>query len=116
MYGKSSMSEFGEIPPVVSGATEPEEVPTHPGGGGNGVDSLDDQNVSYGLEDVDGGSDGICDFEGIDGVVYSDLAIMPRGDAGDQLTLSYCGQVYVFDNVTTDKVEVSTLVFFDYCF
>ncbi|XP_024970069.1 GATA transcription factor 25-like isoform X2 [Cynara cardunculus var. scolymus] len=97
MYGKSSMSEFGEIPP--------EEVPSHPGGVRNGVDSMDDRNVSYGLEDVDGGSDGICDFEGIDGVVYSDLAIMPRGDAGDQLTLSYCGQVYVFDNVTTDKVQ-----------
>ncbi|KAI3758396.1 hypothetical protein L6452_05957 [Arctium lappa] len=81
MYG----SEFGEIPP--------EEVPA------GGVDSNGDRNVSY---DVDGGSDGICDFEGIDGVVYSDLAIMPRGD---QLTLSYCGQVYVFDNVTTDKVQ-----------
>ncbi|KAJ9545446.1 hypothetical protein OSB04_025153 [Centaurea solstitialis] len=104
MYGKSPMSEFGEIPPVAT-AVPPEVAPTHHGGVGNAVDSMDDRNVSYALEDVDGGSDGICDFEGIDGVVYSDLAIMPRGDAGDQLTLSYCGQVYVFDNVTTDKVQ-----------
>lgn len=106
MYGKSILSEFGGIPPVVSGTTELEEVPGHPDGVGcNGADSIDDRNVSYGLNGVDGGSDNICDFEGIDGVVYSDIAVIPSGESGDQLTLSYCGQVYVFDNVTTDKVQ-----------
>ncbi|XP_071711975.1 GATA transcription factor 25-like [Rutidosis leptorrhynchoides] len=102
MYG----DEFVEIPPAMTGATEPEELPiSHAGDGTNGVDSMDDRNVSYELDEVDGGSDGICDFEAIDGVVYSDVSGIQRTDAGDQLTLSYCGQVYVFDNVTTDKVQ-----------
>ncbi|XP_023760727.1 GATA transcription factor 25 [Lactuca sativa] len=106
MYGKSTVSEFGGIPPVVSSTTESEVIRGNPDGvGSNGVDSIDNRNVSYGLDDADGGSDDICDFEGIDGVVYSELSVMPSGDAGDQLTLSYCGQVYVFDNVTTDKVQ-----------
>lgn len=116
MYGKSTVSEFGGIPPVVSSTTESEVIRGNPDGvGSNGVDSIDNRNVSYGLDDADGGSDDICDFEGIDGVVYSDLSVMPSGDAGDQLTLSYCGQVYVFDNVTTDKVKILTLVFIVYC-
>lgn len=82
MYGGEP--EFVEIPATVTGSTVPEEVPIYL----DGDDSID----------------GIFDFEGIDGVVYSDVDLMPRGDGGDQLTLSYCGQVYVFDNVTTDKV------------
>ncbi|KAD4586169.1 hypothetical protein R6Q59_035484 [Mikania micrantha] len=89
MYRESSLIE---TPPATM---SPEEVPAH-------TDGVDEQNLSFVLEDVDGGSDDICDFERIDEVVYS---VMPRGDAGDQLTLSYCGQVYVFDNVTTDKVQ-----------
>ncbi|KAK1432242.1 hypothetical protein QVD17_09137 [Tagetes erecta] len=102
MYSESTLSEFGDNPPpAVDTAIESEEAPTHPAGVvSNGVN---EHNVSYALED--GGSDDICDFDEIDGVVYSDVALMPRGDAGDQLTLSYCGQVYVFDNVSTDKVQ-----------
>ncbi|GJT78568.1 GATA transcription factor [Tanacetum coccineum] len=67
--------EFVEIP--VAGL--PEEIPTDHDG---------NRNVVAYANDV------ICDLEGIDG-----------GVGGDQLTLSYCGQVFVFDNVTSDKVQ-----------
>ncbi|PWA75264.1 CCT domain-containing protein [Artemisia annua] len=79
MYGET---EFVEIPVSV-----PEEIPTDHDG---------DRNV------VAYGNDVICEFEGMDG---GGLRGGSGGGGGDQLTLSYCGQVYVFDNVTSDKVQ-----------
>ncbi|KAI7741687.1 hypothetical protein M8C21_007228 [Ambrosia artemisiifolia] len=74
----SSVNEFVDNPATI----EAEELP--------------DNNVSYSIDDVEGASDDICDFDAIS------YPVIPPSD---QLTLSYSGQVYVFDNVTTDKVQ-----------
>ncbi|XP_059636462.1 GATA transcription factor 25-like isoform X2 [Cornus florida] len=68
-----------------------------------GGDSMDSPHVPYeaqGLED--GGGIDASDAVYADG--GSDLSVQ-QNDSANQLTLSFRGQVYVFDSVTTDKVQ-----------
>lgn len=95
MYGQPP-GQFDQLTAV------PKSEASIPSGGGVGIESIDGQNVSYRLEDG-----GIAEFEGIEAEIASDDSVpaMPRVDSGDQLTLSFRGQVYVFDNVTSEKVQ-----------
>ena len=80
-----------------------------------GAESIDNPHIRYdahhALEDAGGGvGAGVVDDVTTDsvyvpaGVGSSELALQ-RGDDTSQLTLSFRGQVYVFDAVTPDKVQ-----------
>ncbi|KAL6986801.1 GATA transcription factor 25, variant 2 [Sarracenia purpurea var. burkii] len=81
-----------------------------------GDESADNPRASYEasvLEDGGvGGIDGVVDVVPSD-VVYADGGSdvgLQRSDCSNQLTLSFRGQVFVFDDVTTDKVQAVLLV------
>ena len=76
--------------------------------------NVSDQFAAAAEEDSSAGGD---DSVGNDGVevmppdaVYGDSVVpeapLQRSDCSNQLTLSFRGQVFVFDDVTTDKVRV----------
>ncbi|KAK2376171.1 GATA transcription factor [Trifolium repens] len=77
---------------------------------GSGPDSAIEGNHHIHFETVDDGSGGFVVEDVTSDAVYghgggnSELAIQ-RFEDSDQLTLSFRGQVYVFDSVTPDKVQ-----------
>jgi hypothetical protein len=77
---------------------------------GSGPDSAIEGNHHIHFETVDDGSGGFVVEDVTSDAVYghgggnSELAIQ-RFEDSDQLTLSFRGQVYVFDSVTPDKVR-----------
>ncbi|XP_028802183.1 GATA transcription factor 25 [Neltuma alba] len=84
-------------------------------GAGIGAESIDNHNIHYetqALEDGSGGVGGIVEDVNSDTVYVSgsgsELSI-PHEDPS-QLTLSFRGQVYVFDSVTPDKVQAVLLL------
>ncbi|XP_045828248.1 GATA transcription factor 25 [Trifolium pratense] len=94
-------SMFGNSTPLnITGETED----------GSGPDSAIDGNHNIHFETVDDGSGGFVVEDVTSDAVYghgggnSELGIQ-RFEDSDQLTLSFRGQVYVFDSVTPDKVQ-----------
>ncbi|XAR48486.1 hypothetical protein NMG60_11031315 [Bertholletia excelsa] len=96
------------------GHTQPLSVPNQfaaaeddPAGGGESAENHHDPYETQSLDD--GGVGGIDAVDVVpSGVVYADGgSILPvqRSDCSNQLTLSFRGQVFVFDDVTTDKVQ-----------
>lgn len=89
------------------------------GVGAAGAESVDNPHIRYdaphALDDAGGGvaGGGVVDDVGHESVYAGaghDLAVH-RGDGSSQLTLSFRGQVYVFDAVTPDKVRAFDLGF-----
>ncbi|KDP41497.1 hypothetical protein JCGZ_15904 [Jatropha curcas] len=78
---------------------------------GAAVDSIDHHHIRY----EDGNATGVVEEVSPDSVYVpssgagSELAIQ-RGDVSSQLTLTFRGQVYVFDAVTPDKVQAVLLL------
>ncbi|MED6218926.1 hypothetical protein PIB30_031155 [Stylosanthes scabra] len=102
------MSE-GQHPMHVSYVQEHEHHGLHHMSNGNGME--DDQN--NGDDTTCGGS------ESVEGEIPSNHGNIPEnhtgmidqgGDVGDQLTLSFQGQVYVFDSVSPEKVQAVLLL------
>lgn len=84
--------------------------------GGGGEESIDNPNIRY----EDGTGSGGVRGGGVEDVHQSALYVtaggpdynLVTGNAGaDQLTLSFQGEVYVFDAVSPDKVSVLVVVF-----
>lgn len=76
------------------------------GAGGGGSDSVENHGhnhhmsfESHALDDAVAGDDAVYASAAHDMVVH-------RADGSSQLTLSFRGQVYVFDSVTPDKVRL----------
>lgn len=102
----------GQHPIHVPYVQEHEHHGLHHMSNGNGID--EDQN--------DGGDTNCGGSESVEGDIPSSHGNLPDnhavimdqgGDAGDQLTLSFQGQVYVFDSVSPEKVH--QLMFFYLC-
>lgn len=82
------------------------------GGGGGGGESIENaQIVEFDEGSTIGDLDGVqvvphdSMYSGGAGTVCSEgMGLTQSGDVSNQLTLSFRGQVYVFDSVTTDKV------------
>lgn len=94
----------GQHPIHVPYVQEHEHHGLHHMSNGNGID--EDQN--------DGGDTNCGGSESVEGDIPSSHGNLPDnhavimdqgGDAGDQLTLSFQGQVYVFDSVSPEKVH-----------
>ncbi|XP_061354360.1 GATA transcription factor 28 [Gastrolobium bilobum] len=99
----------GQHPLPLSYVREHEHHGLHHMSNGNGID--DDQN--------NGGDTNCGGSESVEGEVPSNngnlpdnhAVIMDQGsDGGDQLTLSFQGQVYVFDSVSPEKVQAVLLL------
>ncbi|EXB79625.1 GATA transcription factor 25 [Morus notabilis] len=87
-------------------------------GVGGGAESIDNPHIRYDashtLDDANGGvaGGGVVDDVGHD-PVYAGAGhelVVHRSDGSSQLTLSFRGQVYVFDAVTPDKVQAVLLL------
>lgn len=93
--------------------TTADEDPSPCAGGGGGESAADNPHVSYETHSLDDGV-GIDDVHIVPSdVVYADGASdlpLQRTDCSNQLTLSFRGQVFVFDDVTTDKVQAVLLL------
>ncbi|KAG5000941.1 hypothetical protein JHK87_022013 [Glycine soja] len=99
----------GQHPIHVPYVQEHEHHGLHHISNGNGID--DDHN--------DGGDTNCGGSESMEGEVPSNHGNLPDnhavmmdqgGDSGDQLTLSFQGQVYVFDSVSPEKVQAVLLL------
>ncbi|XP_052735915.1 GATA transcription factor 28 isoform X1 [Vigna angularis] len=99
----------GQHPIHVPYVQEHEHHGLHHMSNGNGID--EDQN--------DGGDTNCGGSESVEGDIPSSHGNLPDnhavimdqgGDAGDQLTLSFQGQVYVFDSVSPEKVQAVLLL------
>ncbi|KAF5746764.1 GATA transcription factor 25 [Tripterygium wilfordii] len=85
--------------------------------GSGAPDSIENHHIRYDTHPLDGSTDGDVPLEGVtpesvyvsDGGAGSELAIH-RNDDTSQLTLSFRGQVYVFDAVTAEKVQAVLLL------
>lgn len=87
-------------------------------GAGVGAESIDNHHIHYetqALEDGNGGVGGMVDDVNSDTVYVSGSGseMSLQHDDSSQLTLSFRGQVYVFDSVTPDKVRFSIYHFFE---
>lgn len=93
--------------------TTADQDPSPCAGGGGGESAADNPHVSYETHSLDDGV-GIDDVHIVSSdVVYADGASdlpLQRTDCSNQLTLSFRGQVFVFDDVTTDKVQAVLLL------
>lgn len=89
---------------------------------GAGAESIDNPHIRYeshSLDDPGGAVGGVVDEVTADAVYghggggggASEMAIQ-RPDGTSQLTLSFRGQVYVFDSVTPDKVQCFSVFLF----
>ncbi|CAK9186577.1 unnamed protein product [Ilex paraguariensis] len=105
------------------GVTQPLNVPNHfsaageddatTGGGG---ESIDNSHVGYEAHSFEDG--GVGDLDGVEVAVPHEAVYaadggdsdVQRGDVSNQLTLSFRGQVYVFDAVTMEKVQAVLLL------
>uniref|UniRef100_A0A5B7BXD2 Putative GATA transcription factor 25 n=1 Tax=Davidia involucrata TaxID=16924 RepID=A0A5B7BXD2_DAVIN len=75
-----------------------------------GGESIDNPHVPYEAHVLeDGGVGGVVPSDAVYADGGSDL-VVPRNDTTNQLTLSFRGQVYMFDSVTTDKVQAVLLL------
>lgn len=113
MYGSGGMN-------MQQNLDEEEDVPGG-GTGGGGEESVDNPQIGYqesggvatvmnnGMEEASP-----ANFYG----QGSDLAVVPGNAGVDQLTLSFQGEVYVFDSVSPDKVRLNCNIFigFDLCY
>ncbi|KAJ7958903.1 GATA transcription factor [Quillaja saponaria] len=78
-------------------------------GSGTGTGSIDNHHIRYEAHALEDGSSGVIDGVTTDSVYVpqddgSNMTVQPC-DGTSQLTLSFRGQVYVFDSVTPDKVQ-----------
>ncbi|THG17720.1 hypothetical protein TEA_030136 [Camellia sinensis var. sinensis] len=93
--------------------TTADQDPSPCAGGGGGESAADNPHVSYETHSLNDGV-GIDDVHIVPSdVVYADGASdlpLQRTDCSNQLTLSFRGQVFVFDDVTTDKVQAVLLL------
>lgn len=86
-------------------------------GAGVGAESIDNHHIHYETQALEDGSGGVGDMvEDVNSdTVYvsgSGSEISLQHEDSSQLTLSFRGQVYVFDSVTPDKVRFSFFIFF----
>ncbi|XP_047250917.1 GATA transcription factor 20-like [Capsicum annuum] len=100
------------------------------GGGGGGIESMDNptSHIRYEqhhhshshapLHNGGGGAMEAAGMNGVEGVSHNALygppsEIVPTAGSGasDQLTLSFQGEVYVFDSVSPEKVLLFTLIY-----
>ncbi|XWS68216.1 hypothetical protein CRYUN_Cryun04dG0071800 [Craigia yunnanensis] len=108
----TSMYDSGAMNMQQNLEEEDDEVPGG-GGGGGGEESLDNPQIGYqetgavvtvmnnGMEEASHAN------------IYSqgsDLTAVPGNAGADQLTLSFQGEVYVFDSVSPDKVQAVLLL------
>ncbi|OMO85252.1 Zinc finger, GATA-type [Corchorus capsularis] len=105
MYGSGAMSMQQNL------EEEDDDVPG--GGGGGGEESVDNPQVGYQesgavVTVMDNGME-----EASHANIYgqgSDITAGPGNGGADQLTLSFQGEVYVFDSVSPDKVQAVLLL------
>ncbi|KAF5462019.1 hypothetical protein F2P56_018063 [Juglans regia] len=113
MYGHSQTLN---MPNQISAAAEDDDV----SGAGAGAESIDNSLIRYeahSIDDAAGSVGGVVDDVTAD-AVYShggsdggaSEMVIQRHDGTSQLTLSFRGQVYVFDSVTPDKVQAVLLL------
>ncbi|KAF6160639.1 hypothetical protein GIB67_019579 [Kingdonia uniflora] len=78
---------------------------------GAGAESIDNPNIRFEEDDVMDGVDDIpSDSAYVVGGGVGNSSMGLRGENPDQLTLSFHGQVYVFDTVSPDKVQAVLLL------
>ncbi|XVE93612.1 hypothetical protein REPUB_Repub01dG0209000 [Reevesia pubescens] len=111
MYGSGAMNMQQNL------EEEDDDVPSGGGGGGGGgggrEESVDNPQIGYQesggvLTVINNGTE-----EASHANIYgqgSDLAVVPGNAGADQLTLSFQGEVYVFDSVAPDKVQAVLLL------
>ncbi|KAF8404727.1 hypothetical protein HHK36_009616 [Tetracentron sinense] len=85
------------------------------GAGGESIDNPHIRYEAHALEDGDVGAivesmDGVEDVPNDSVYVAGPNLSQPRGDSTDQLTLSFQGEVYVFDAVSPEKVQAVLLL------
>ncbi|KAK1299585.1 GATA transcription factor 28 [Acorus calamus] len=86
-------------------------APAGEGGGGSGSD--DQGHLVYdgdGVNGMDGSEGGAAVVEAGPAATAGAAAMQLRGQAVNQLTLSFQGEVYVFDSVTPEKVQAVLLL------
>ncbi|XWS63081.1 hypothetical protein CRYUN_Cryun06bG0066200 [Craigia yunnanensis] len=108
MYGSGAMNMQQNL------EEEDDDVPGGGGGGGvGGEESLDNPQIGY---QESGGVVTVMNNgmeEASHANIYgqgSDLTVVPGNAGADQLTLSFQGEVYVFDSVSPDKVQAVLLL------
>lgn len=115
MYGQSQSQQQFSVSPSHSALREPQQ------GLGNEVDAV--QGVEESIDDpyeadqhhqrCFNDADIAYEAESVEGSIFAagDYSVQRlAGDDPNQLTLSFRGQVYVFDSVTTDKVQAVLLL------
>lgn len=73
---------------------------------GGGAESINDPHLRFEDDPMDGADDVPSDS----GFAGGNSSIAMRGENSDQLTLSFHGQVYVFDSVSAEKVQAVLLL------
>lgn len=73
---------------------------------GGGAESINDPHLRFEDDPMDGADDVPSDS----GFAGGNSSLAMRGENSDQLTLSFHGQVYVFDSVSAEKVQAVLLL------